>query len=68
MQVRIVREIGDEIDGRVEVSARERLVVCPRVDLFVLDLDTNPSPLIDDEDAGRRIGLLCIAIEQKDPE
>ena len=36
------------IDGRVEVSARDRIVVSPGVDLFVLDLDTDPPPLIND--------------------
>ena len=68
MQVRVVRKIGDEIDRRVEVSARDRLVVGSGVDLFVLDLDTDPPPLIDDEDARRRVGLLRVAIEQKDFE
>src|SRR5262249_62227323 len=60
--------IGDEVDSHVKVAARQRVKEQLGFKLPVLGFDAELAPLIDGVDAGSRIGLTHVAIEEDDLE
>jgi len=68
LQVGIVAMIGDEVDSHVKVTPRQRVKEQLGFELPVLGFDTDLAPLIDGVDAGSRIALADVAIEEVDLE
>ena len=64
LQVGVVAMVGNEINRHVEVTTSQRIVEQLGLELLVLGLDADLPPLVDGVDAGRRVGLADVAVEQ----